>query len=94
MTRNFQIQKKNYNLRKREWSPILGEKDLRKNFNLSNKLKKQNYKLMEKYSGPFEIKKKISPVIFDLIDSKGKIYKHVHVKDLKPFIPNTNAEIR
>ena len=38
-----------------------------------------------KYEGPFLVHRKRAPVIFDLKHPSGKIVKHIHVRDLKPF---------
>lgn len=43
-----------------------------------------NAKLAPKFIGPLEVRRIISPVIVDLRDARGKWYRHVHVKDLKP----------
>lgn len=51
---------------------------------LSNRATGFNANLAPKYIGPLEVRRIISPVIFDLRNVGGKWYKHVHVKDLKP----------
>lgn len=66
--------------------PDIGEKVLKRNFHLSNKLQKKNAKLSEKFSGPFIVKKKISPVIYDLVNEDGKRFLHVHLKDIKKLV--------
>ncbi|XP_076299573.1 uncharacterized protein LOC143218325 [Lasioglossum baleicum] len=54
---------------------------------LSDKAAYRNAKLAEKYSGPFKVQRKISPVIFDLLDKRNRTVQHVHVRDLKPYEP-------
>jgi len=49
-----------------------------------------NAKLAPKFIGPLEVRKVPSPVIVDLRDEKGKWYRHVHVRDLKPTAPEYN----
>lgn len=51
-----------------------------------------NAKLSEKYKGSFIVRKKVSPVIFDLGDKGGNIAKHIHVKDLRLYQKGKNEE--
>ena len=84
LARGFQRQERHYNLRRRDWRPKVGEKVWKKHRPLSNKANAFNAKLAEKYIGPLEVRKIISPVIVDLKHPQGKWYRHVHVQDLKP----------
>ena len=88
MARAFQRQQRNFNLRRRDWQPSIGESVLKKQNVLSSKIDDRNAKLCEKFIGPFVVVKKISPVIFNLQSEDGIITERIHVKDLKPFIEN------
>lgn len=87
----FQRQEKYYNLRRREWKPALREWVWKKEHPLSNKANAFNAKLAPKYSGPYEVRNIISPVIVDLRSKRGKWIRHVHVQDLKPSFQNKNT---
>ena len=50
-----------------------------------NLRRRDNAKMAPKYEGPFLVHSKRAPVIFDLKHPSGKIVKHIHVRDLKPF---------
>ena len=84
LARGFQRQERHYNLRRRSWRPQIGERVWKKHRPLSNKAEAFNAKLAEKYIGPLEVRKIISPVIIDLKSQQGRWYRHVHVQDLKP----------
>jgi len=47
-------------------------------------------KLAPKFSGPYEIKQIVSPVIVDLRSKRGKWIRHVHVQYLKAAHVNNN----
>jgi len=79
----FQRQEKYYNLRRRKWKPALGEWVWKKEHPLSKKADAFNAKLAPKYSGPYEVRNIVSPVIVDLRSKRGKWYRHVHVQHLK-----------
>ena len=84
LARGFQRQERYYNLRRRNWRPQIGEQVWKKHRPLSNKAEAFNAKLAEKYIGPLEVRKIISPVIVDLKSPQGRWHRHVHVQDLKP----------
>ncbi|XP_039309945.1 uncharacterized protein LOC120358758 [Solenopsis invicta] len=84
LARAFQKQQKYYNLRRRPWQPEIGEWVWKREHPLSNKAAAFNAKLAPKFRGPLEVCNKISPVIFDLRDRRGRWTRHVHVQDLKP----------
>jgi len=56
----------------------------RKEHLLSKKAESFNAKLAPKYSGPYEVRRLISPVIVDLRNNRGKWLRQIHVQDLKP----------
>ena len=86
ITQSFQKQRKYYDLRRRSWTPYIGDKVLKKTQQLSDKAANFNAKLAEKFDGPYIVKKKQSPVIIDLQDERGRYYWHVHISKLKPYL--------
>lgn len=86
----FQRQEKHYNLRRRNWKPTLEEWVWKREHPLSKKADGFNAKLAPKYSGSYEVKKIVSPVIVDLRSKRGKWIRHIHVQDLKTSIQNKN----
>lgn len=91
IARSFDKQKRQYDLRRRDWSPAPGDQVLCKKHTLSNKAKNYNAGLDEKFEGPYIVHKKLSPVLFNLKDSKGRIIHNIHVRDLRPYINNNKA---
>ena len=83
LAKSFQKQQRQYNLRRRDWRPAIGTRVLRKEHTLPNKAKDYNAKLCESYGGPYTVHRKVSPVIYDLKDDRGKIVRHIHVRDLQ-----------
>jgi len=79
----FQRQQKYYNLRRRNWKPRVGDWVWKREHPLSKKIDAFNAKLAPKYSGPYEVKNIVSPVIVDLKSKRGKWIRHVHIQDLK-----------
>ncbi|KMQ83693.1 reverse ribonuclease integrase, partial [Lasius niger] len=90
LARAFQRQERHYNLRRRDWKPKIGDFVWKREYHLSNKANALNSKLAPKYSGPWEVRRIISPVIVDLRNTRGKWYRHIHVQDLKPAPDNNN----
>ena len=70
---------------RRDWAPTKGDEVLKKHHRLKNKAANFDAKMAPKYEGPFLIHRKRAPVIFDLKAPDGKILKHIHVRDLKPY---------
>ena len=83
--KSFSRQRKYYDLRRRDWQPRIGDQVLKRQHILSNKANQLSAKLCEKFSGPFEIIRKVSPVMFDLQSQNGKLIEKIHVKDLKQY---------
>jgi len=79
----FHRQKK-HDLRRCAWKPSVGEWVWKRDHPLSKKSQAFNAKLAPKYSGPYEVRRSISPVIVDLRSKRGKWIRHVHIQDLKP----------
>lgn len=81
--RAFQKQEAQYNLRRRNWRPQVGEKVWKRDYPLSKKSTGFNAKLAPRYTGPFTVGRIISPVVVDLRDTRGRWHRHIHVQDLK-----------
>ncbi|XP_024885042.1 uncharacterized protein K02A2.6-like [Temnothorax curvispinosus] len=92
----FQRQQKYYNLRRRAWTPKIGDWVWKREYPLSNKAAAFNAKLAPKFRGPLEVRRIVSPVIVDLRGKSGKWIRHIHVQDLKaaPEIPPPGDETR
>ncbi|KYN08461.1 hypothetical protein ALC62_00553 [Cyphomyrmex costatus] len=80
----FQRQQHYYDLRRRPWKPRIGEQVYKREHPLSNKAAAFNAKLAPKFKGPLEVRRVVSPVIYDLRDTSGRWYRHIHIQDLKP----------
>lgn len=76
-----------YNLRRRPTEEYK-ENDLvwKKNFALSNAANYFSAKLSPRYVGPYTIKKRISPLVYELKDDQGKSLGNWHTVDLKPYV--------
>ena len=81
--RAFSTQSRHYNLRRREWRCHLGDQVYKRENPLSVAAKGFAAKLAPKYSGPYTVIKVNSPVVYDIRNQSGKIFRHVHIKDLK-----------
>lgn len=77
-------QAKYYNMRRREWSPAVGDSVYKKNHYLSNAANAFNAKLAPAFSGPFVIINYISPTVVELKEASNPRKVHrAHLKDLK-----------
>lgn len=79
--------KARYDLRRRPVSYDVGSQVYRRNYALSNAAQKITAKLLPKYIGPFTIKRKVSPVTYELADNEGRSKGIWHVKDIKAHPP-------
>jgi len=61
---------------------------------LSKKADAFNAKLAPKYSGSYEVKNIVSPVIVDIRSKRGKWYRHVYIQDLKTGHMGNNNQTR
>ena len=91
LDRAFERQAPHYNLRRRNWRPKIGEIVWRRERPLSDKNAGRNAKLAPKFSGPYTIRRIVSPVIVDLKGANGRWLRHIHIQDLKP-APTTAVE--
>lgn len=89
----FVHQSHHYNLRRRPFRPQVGAVVYKRERPLSDKARKFNAKLAPKYSGPYIIRKVVSPVIVELrAPDSRKVVGRVHVKDLKT-TPDTQESL-
>ena len=86
IAQSFQKQQKYYDLRRRSWRPSIGDKVLKKTQHVSDKAANFNANLAKKFGGLYVVKKKPSPVIFDLQDDRGRYHRHVHISKLQPYL--------
>lgn len=85
LDRAHETQAKYYNAKKRDRNFRVGDLILRPNRKLSKKVALAG-KLFQIFEGPFKIKRRLSPVVFTLVDKKGRFIGKEHIKNLKPFI--------
>lgn len=80
-------QKAQYDRSHREVSYNVGDLVLRRNHVLSDAAKGISASLSAKWSGPHRVGMKLTPLVYQLVDSKGRsIGGPVNVADLKPFV--------
>lgn len=84
--------KARYDLRRRPIQFLVGQKVFRKNHVLSNAANAFTAKLAPKYVGPFVIKKKLSPLAYELADHQGKSGGVWHIQDLKAHPPDDDMD--
>ncbi|XP_030750612.1 uncharacterized protein LOC115878296 [Sitophilus oryzae] len=84
LSRAFASQSHYYNIRRREWQCNPGDQVMKREDPLSSAVKGCAAKLALKYSGPYTVTRKISPVVYDLADKDNRKIRRIHIKDLKP----------
>lgn len=77
-------QSRHYNLRRRDHQYFPGDKVMRREHPLSSALKGVAAKLSPRYSGPWTVTRRVSPLTYDLHDANKRKLRGIHVKDLKP----------
>lgn len=88
------VRNKNYyDLRKRDIEFCTGDIVYKRNFVLSDAGKYFSAKLAPRYT-KCRVKRKISKLIYELIDENGKSLGRFHIKDLKPSNPDTTSDIQ
>lgn len=89
MAKASMVQSKYYNLRRRDWTPSVGDLVYKRNYPQSNAQNAYAAKLAPVFSGPFRVWNYISPTIVELksIDPKDKKVRKIHLKDLKRINP-------
>lgn len=81
--KSYERNKHYYNLRKRHIEFDVGDVVYKRNFVLSDATKYFSSKLARKYI-KCTVFKKISPLIYELLDEKDKNIGRYHIKDIKP----------
>lgn len=80
-------QKAQYDRSHREVHYDVGDLVLRRTHVLSDAVKGISASLSAKWSGPYRVGTKVTPLVYQLVDSKGRpTGGPVHVADLKPFV--------
>ena len=81
-----------YNLRRRPIEFKVGDRVLEMKTKISNKADNKAGKLFNKYEGPYIVKRKISPTIYELQNLKGKSVGKYNINDLELEITNSNKK--
>lgn len=94
LQRAHQRSKQRYDLRRRPLNLRVGQTVYRKNHVLSDATRDFTAKLAPKYVGPFTVKRKLSPLLYELVDEQNRPKGTWHIKDLKakPPDPETDSE--
>lgn len=82
LAKAFSHQQRNYNLRRRKWTPRIGDWVYIATHHLSNAAQHHTSKLMPKFEGPVRIEKLLSPVIFSVRLENGTTQR-VHISNCK-----------
>lgn len=83
LDKSHQKNERHYNLRRRETTFNVGDSVLKRNFVQSKAVNYFSSKLAPRFVGPFKIKQKISPVVYQLEEPGGKSVGNWHISDLK-----------
>lgn len=83
LAKAYQSQSHHYNLRRRDWTPHVGDRVMKREHPLSSAIRGFNAKLAPKFSGPYIVERTISPVVVEIRSPTGRKLERVHVKDLK-----------
>ena len=86
LDRAYETQARYCNKHRREGHFKVGDLVLKRERILSNKEKDIAAKLSDKYSGPYKVVRRLSPVVFRLVDSRGKYADKEHIRHLKPYV--------
>lgn len=73
-----------YNLRHKDWTPLIGSFVYKKEHHLSDASKAFNSKLAPKYTGPFEVLNFVSPTVIEVSEVGTKQISRCHLSDIKP----------
>jgi len=83
MEKASQDQARHYNLRRRQWSPAVGDIVWAKEHHLSKATEGFAAKLAPRYDGPYQVVDFVFPVICKTRHTQSKKEKTVHVGELK-----------
>lgn len=77
---------KHYDERKRVCFFLVGDLILKRQFVLSKKEDNLAAELCDRFDGPYKIKRRLSPVVYILINKKRKYAGKEHTRHLKPYV--------
>ena len=86
LDRAYQTQARYYDKYRRERHFKVGDLVLKRERLSSNKGKDVAAKLSDKFSGPYKVVRRLSPVVFRLVDARGKFVYKEHVRHSKPYV--------
>ena len=92
LDRAYETQAKYYNKHRRERHFKVSDLVLKRERVLSNKENDIAAKLSDKPSGPYKVVRRLSPVVFRLVDSRGKYAGKEHVRHLKPYVASGDQD--
>ena len=90
LDRAYETQAKYYDKLRRERHFQVGDLVLKCERVLSNKKKDIAAKLSNKFSGPYKVVRRLSPVVFRLVDSRGNYAGKEHVRHLKLYVASSD----
>ncbi|XP_036342333.1 uncharacterized protein LOC118751621 [Rhagoletis pomonella] len=85
-------QARHYNLRRRKWWPVVGDRVLVKEHHLSKATENFAAKLAPKCAGPYRVMNFVSPVIVELDKVHNGKRRTAHLSELKPFYGDEEAD--
>ena len=93
LDRAYETQAKYYDKIRRERHFKVCNLVLKRERVLSNKEEDTAAKLSDKFSGPYKVVRRLSPVVFRLVDSRGKHSGKEHVRHLKPYVASDDQSV-
>ena len=70
----------------------VGDLVLKRERVLSSKEKDIAAKLSDKFYGPYRVVRRLSPVVFRMVDSRGKYAGKEHIRHLKPYVASDDLK--
>ena len=92
LDRAYETQAKYYNKHRRERHFKVGDLVPKRERVLSNKEKDIAAKLSDKFPGPYKVVRRLSPVVFRLVDSRGKYAGKEHIRHLKLYVASSDQD--
>ena len=90
LARAYRTQVKYYDKHRRDGQFKMVDLVFKRERVLSNKEKDIAAKLPDKFSGPYKVVRRLSPVVFRLVDARGKYAGREHSRHLKPYVASTD----
>lgn len=88
LSRTYNKNAERYNLRRRHIEFKEQDRVWKRSFAQSDATRNFAAKLAPRFNGPYIISKRISPLIYELQDEKGKVIGNWHIADLKRYTEN------